>query len=136
MVVKVVEKEIGDGGLGGTADQSRMMLRQCGGGIESGVGDAPHADFLVVAVDVVDQPLDGVVGVVAFIAGSGGRVGSGRRVVDVGPHVVVGAFGHPTSAHVLMDEDVALVFHDGGRSDAWVDAVLAVGLASVGGSHQ
>ena len=87
---------LGRGGL-----ERGMRVDHAGGGVEAGIGDAPHADLAVVVGDVLDQPLDGVVGVGAF-------VGVLRAALDgaVRRHVDELAFGHVAAADVLVDEDV------------------------------
>ena len=50
-----------------------MRVDDAGGGVKAGIGDAPHADAAVVAADVLDQPVDGVVGVASSRRRPAGR---------------------------------------------------------------
>jgi hypothetical protein len=72
--------------------------------VERGVRDAPHPDTPVVIRHVLEEPLNRVVRVSAFVDVFGPRL-----LRDVRAHVDEIALGHPFSAHVLIDEDVALV---------------------------
>ena len=65
------------------------------------VGDAEDADLAVGLGDVLDQPVDGVVGVGGFVDGRGVQ-----RAVEGAVHDVV-ALGAVLAADVLDDADVA-----------------------------
>src|SRR5260221_305631 len=68
----------------------------------AGIGDAVHAHAAVVVGHVFDQPVDGVVGVGAFVHAVGVR--SGMQHFEF-------AFGAVAAANVLKDEDVAVGKH-------------------------
>ena len=73
---------------------------------EAVVGDAEDADLAVGLGNVLDQPVDGVVGVGGFVDG-GGVV----RAVEGAVHDVV-ALGAVLAADVLHDADVAAIDDD------------------------
>ncbi len=106
------------GACGLAATRAGMGVDDGGRGVEAGIGDAPDANLAVVVGHMLEQELDGVVGV-------GGVVDILRRFlfVDVGTHLDELAFAHPAAAHILVDEDVAavleLVAKGRGASDSW-----------------
>ena len=63
----VTHKEVGDWSLRRGGFEGGVRVDHSGGGEEAIVGDAPDAGFAVVVGDVVEEPLDGVVGVGAFV---------------------------------------------------------------------
>src|SRR5437764_13220592 len=88
--------------------------------VEAGIRNAVNADSAVVIRDLLDQPINRVVGVaglvdlVPFL------------VWDVGPHVFILAFAHVTAAHVLVNKDVALAREQLIRSQRRLVLVRAV----------
>ena len=82
----------------------RMCVDHAGGGEEARRRDAPRADATVVVRDVLDQPVDRVVGVGAFVDVLGAVLD-----VDVRRHVLEVALRHEPPARVLVDEDETVV---------------------------
>ena len=69
-------------------------------------------DPAVVVRHVLDQPVDGVVGVGALVdVGRAALLGD-----DVRPHVDELALRHPAAAHVLVGEDVAVLAEERRRA--------------------
>ena len=91
------------------------------------VGDAENADLAVGFGNVVDQPVDGVVGVGGFVDGGGIL-----RPVDGAVHHVV-ALGAVFAADVLDDADVAALDDDVGRVVVAVENRAEVGALEVRG---
>nr|GFC83418.1 hypothetical protein [Tanacetum cinerariifolium] len=83
------------------------------GGIKAGVRNAPLPHAAVGFGAVVQQVLDGVVGVGAFV-GSGFTGLSGQ----LGTHVFKRAFRHVAPPYILKGKDVALVQHRTAGADA------------------
>ena len=63
MVPVVADEPVGDRRLRRGRLERGVGVDHAGGGVEAGIGDAPHADLAVVVGHVLDQPVDGVVGV-------------------------------------------------------------------------
>ncbi len=82
----------------------RVRVDHSRGREEAGRRDAPGADATVVVRDVLDQPVDRVVGVGAFV-----DVLCAVLDVDVRRHVLEVALRHEAPARVLVDEDEAVV---------------------------
>src|SRR5689334_8251420 len=78
-----------------------MSANQTGGRIEARIGDAPHPYLAVVVGNVLDEPIDAVVGIGALI-----DVGRPAMSVLFGPHVRKSSFRHPAAAHILVDENI------------------------------
>jgi|SRR5579863_625413 len=102
-----------------------MGIDQAVRGVVAGIGDAPDADFAVVVWEIVDQPVDGVIGIGAVI-----EVAGAVKVGFVRADVYKRAFGHVAAADVLVDENESLCFGGFGRADA--DAVV---ISSVWGDR-
>src|SRR5206468_2985889 len=98
-----------------------------GGGVEAWVGNAPDADFAIVAGHVLEEELDRIVGV-------GGVVHVLRRllVIDVGAHLLEIPLAHPTAAHILVDKDVAAFLELLGGAEVGGKLVFTVGSHAVG----
>ena len=93
-----------DHGALGRGDFERGVRAEQGHGHRPAiVGGTDHADAAVGFGDVLDQPVDGVVGV-GGVVGLGGIQGADGRP---GHHIV--ALGAIFAADVLGDEDVAVV---------------------------
>src|SRR5207302_98247 len=96
------------------------------------IRDAPHADPAVVIWYVLDQPVDRVIGVRAFVDVVGAVL-----LRPVRPHVDELALRHPAPADVLVDDDVTLVAEERRGTEVRLVRILATpALASwsVGGS--
>src|SRR5581483_1580397 len=98
----VAEEHVGGRGLLGNSLKRRMGVDQRHGRRPAGIGDAPHADAPIVVGNILEQPLNGVVGVGALIRalGIGGR--ARRALHDECP------LRFESAAQVLEDEDVAV----------------------------
>ena len=90
----------------------RVGVDHAGDGVETRVRDARLPDLAVVPLHVLQQPLDGVVGVAALVD----LLALLRWVVR--PHIDELALGHPPPAHVLVDEDVPALAHSARRAAA------------------
>src|SRR5260370_24084633 len=101
-----------------------MRVDDAGGSEESWIGDAPYSGVPVIVGHVLEQPVDGVVEITAFV-----DILLRTLVIDVGTHLNKIAFRHITAANVLEDEDVAR-FVEVGR---WAE-LLAILIHPVG-SH-
>ena len=82
--------------------QRRMRIDHAGRRIKSRIGDPPHADFAVVVRDILDQPVDRVVGIGRFIDIPGPFL-----VGIVRSHVDELAFGHHRAPHILIGKNEA-----------------------------
>ena len=69
-------------------------------GIEPGIGVAEDAHAAVMALQLAQKPLDGVIRVTALVNGTGTLVG------DIGAYVDKLSLAAPASAHILKDDDV------------------------------
>ena len=67
MVEVVAGEPIVDRRLRADGLQGRVGVDHAAVGVKAGIGNAPLADFAVVILDVLDQPVDGVVGIGAFV---------------------------------------------------------------------
>ena len=109
--------------------QRRMRMDDAGGDVEAGLGNTDHAGAPVVVRDVLQQPVDGVVGIRALVDffRSLGRI--------EGPHLLELPFRHVAAARVLIDEDEAVFLKVLGRPErarilidaVWRDAVRRAG---------
>ena len=105
--------------------QRGMRMDDAGGDVEAGLGDADHSGAPVVVRDVLQQPVDRVVGV--------------RALVDLfwplgrieGPHLLEFPFRHVAAARVLVDEDEAVLLKVLGWSERARILVDAVGRDAV-----
>src|SRR5687767_11443596 len=95
----VTAEPVTDRSLRRTGLESRMRIYRAGACIESGIRDAVDPDAAVVVVDVLQQPLDRVVGVGRFVDLLG------RIVGDVGTHVHEFALTHPSASYILVNEN-------------------------------
>ena len=91
-----------------------MGVDHAGGAVETGVRDTPHADPAVGVGHVLEQILDGVVGVRRLV-----DVGWFRLVIQVRADVYERAFREIQVANILVDEDVALIPEE----LAWADGL-------------
>ena len=132
MIAVVAQEKVGHGRLGAGGSQRGMGVDDGGRRIEAWVGDAPYAHLVVVVGDVLEQELDGVVGVGCVVDVLGGFL-----VVDVGAHLDKIALAHPAATHVLVDKDVAAFFKlIRGAKVLWI-LILAVRGDAIGGPvHQ
>ena len=108
----VADEPVADGSLRRDCLDRRVRVDRPHRCIEAGVRDAPHADAAVVPGDVIEQPLDGVVGVRGLVHRVPALLDRHR------PHLDELPLGHELSAHVLVDEDEALVLEALRRSEA------------------
>lgn len=100
--------------------------------VEAGVGDAEHADAAVVAGDIFDHPVDGVVGIAGLV-----DIFIGLLVFVEGADVFECTFAHPAAADVLANYYVAfaqIVAQIAGEKISPI--VLAIGGAGVGRAGQ
>ncbi len=111
VVPVIADKPIGDRRLGRGRLERRMGVNHARIGVESRVGNARHAHLAVVPRHVFDEPFDRVKSVRGLI-----HVLRAVLVWNVGPHVDVFPFGHPSPAHVLIDEDVPFLSEERGRA--------------------
>ncbi len=126
-VVGVVPfEEVGHGSFGRGGLDRGVGVDDGGGGIESGIGDAPDADLAVVVGDVLEQPVHGVVHVGAFIGFAG------LRMVDMGAHFNKLPLRLVAAADVLQDEDVAGAGEGFGGAEARGILIFAVRGDAVG----
>src|SRR6185312_6490014 len=88
--------------------------------------DAEDADFAVVVIDVFQQPVDGVGHVGGFID---------AFAVFGGSHLHPVAFAVPAAAHVLADENVAVVDEVGIVGDVRLHDIVVVVAATVGSAR-
>ena len=68
----VAEEPVGNGRLRGDSLEGGMGVNGGHGGVEAWIGDAPDTDASVVEADVLDEPVDGVIGVTGLIHIVGG----------------------------------------------------------------
>ncbi len=102
VVMEVVADEpVGDGRLRRDSLERGMRVNGSHGGVEARIGDAPDADASIVVGNVLDEPVDAVIGVTGLV-----NIAGSFFVRDVGTHVLEGAFAEELSAHVLVDKDV------------------------------
>ena len=103
VVVKVVADEhVGRRGLLGNRLQRRVGLEQRHGGRPAGIGNAVDAHAAVIVGGVLQQPLDGVIGVGAFVDGLW------IALVSWGALHHEPAFRFEAAAQVLEDEDITV----------------------------
>ena len=117
------------GAWGETALRAGWPDEHAHGGVEAGIADAPLADAAIGSTDMLEQPLDGVVGVGALVHG-------GAADGPLGPHVHELALGHHPSAHILVDEDETLILEGSGRAQLRHEGLLTVGVHTVGRALQ
>ncbi len=82
-----------------------MRIDDAGSGVEARVADAPDAHLAIVVRDVLEQPGDCIVHVVALAA-----LPLGGCRLAVRGHFLPDAFGHIAAPHILAHEDVAGFF--------------------------
>ena len=104
-----------------------MGVDHGGGGEEAWLGDAPDADLASVAGDVFDEPIDGVVGVGAFVGVLRGFLDGLLRTGDGDI-----AFTHVAAADVLVDEDEFFAGEERRGTEVGGELVFTVGGAIVG----
>jgi hypothetical protein len=95
--------------------------------MEAGIGDSPYAHLAVVVGNLLEQEVDGVMGI-------GGVVHILGRflVVDVRMHLDKVALAHPAAAHVLIDKDVTALFELLRRAEVFWILIFAVGADVIG----
>ena len=120
---------IGDGSLRRHRDQRGVRVDHAGGGVEAGLRNAVHAYLAGIAGHVVDQPLDGVVGIGALVGIFGAAL---DRLVRADDDVV--AFAHVAAADVLIDEDKFLAREEFGGPEGGTVLIAAVGRDVVAGA--
>ena len=120
---------IGDGGLRGDGDERGVGVDHAGGGVEAGLRDAVHADFGGVVGNVLDEPVDGVVGVGALVGIFGAAL---DRLVGADDDVI--AFAHVAAADVLVGEDEFFAGEEFGGAEGGAVLVGAVGRDVVAGA--
>ena len=121
VIAIVAVADVAHRGLRGDGFEGGVGVHESVGGEEAGVGDAPHADLAVVVGHVLDEPVDGVEGVGAFV-GVLGSIVAGL----VGADVDEDAFGHVAAADIFIDEDEAFLFGGHGRADLGLVVIGAV----------
>ena len=99
-----------------------MRINHPSTGVEAWVRDPRHSDLAIVIGDLLDQPVDGVVGVRTLIDLLRRLLGEMRS------HVDKLTFRHPPPSHVLVNEDVAGFAELGRRSQIISVLVNAVRL--------
>lgn len=92
----VAAEKVDHGCLGRGGDQRGMRSGNGRGGVEARVGNSENARFAVVALHVLQEPLDSVISVGAF-----------AQRAAVRPHLKEDAFALVAAPHVLAHEDVA-----------------------------
>ena len=105
--------------------ERRMGIDHPHRGVEAGIGDAEHADVAVVVRHVLHQPVDGVVGVRAFIE----ILRALGRIERTDVHV--SALRAVAPAHVLRDEDELVLRQRAKRTGRVVVVVRAVWLECI-----
>lgn len=104
-----------------------MSIDEPRGSVKTRIGDPPHAHAAVVIGNIFDQPVDGVPGIGGLVE----ILGPGLHHL-VRTHVLILSLGHPTAAHVLINEDVAFLFEQEGRAHGVAIAIAAVRDHAVG----
>ena len=99
MVEVVSEKPVAYRSLGRNGAYGRMSARGGHKGIEPGIGVAEDAHAAVMALQLAQKPLDGVIRVTALVNGAGTLVG------DIGADIDKLSLAAPASAHILKDEE-------------------------------
>ena len=117
------------GACGSDGDQRGVRVDHARGGVESGLRNAVHPDLAGVAGNVLDQPVDGVVGVGALV----GVLGAALHGLVRADHDVV-AFAQIAAANVLIDEDEFLAREQLEGPSAGAVLVDAVGRDAVAGA--
>ena len=108
----VAHVEIGDRRLRRGGTDRRMRVDDAGRRVEARIGNTPDADTAVMVRHVLEQPVDAVVHVAAFV-----DIGHGLLHIMMRRHLQPAAFGHVAAAHVLEDVDVAGLVELLGRAD-------------------
>ena len=103
----------------------RMTIDAGHRGVKARIRNAVDADPAVVVRHVLNQPIDGVVGVGGLVDLLAGLVGNVR------PHVFVLAFAHVAPAHVLIDKDVAFAREQFIGAQRRLELIRAVGRDAV-----
>ena len=106
----VADKPIGHRRLRRGRLQSRMRVDHAGIRVEAGIRDTGHAHLAVMTRHVLDKPIDGVEGVRSLI-----HILRSIFARNIGSHVDILPFGHPPTAHVLVNEDVSFLAEQGRR---------------------
>ena len=128
LVKEVIEKPIGNRRLRRDGFERGVGIDHAGGAIETGIADAPEADLAVVAGNIFDEPLDGVMGVGAFVNALSSR--SRLR-----PDVLEGSLGHIAAAHVLINEDIAFFKKVSIWPETLAKGVVLIGLNAIWRAH-
>ena len=127
VVMPVIAQEpVGDRGLRGDGLERRVGARDRRGGVKTWVGDAENPDAPVVALDVLDEPVDRIVRIGRFI-----DVGGAWRPGQLRPDVLEGALAHVAAAHVLEHQDVPVLEHVAKGADLARELVHPGGLGVV-----
>ena len=100
-VAVVAVPDVVDGGLGRAGLERRVAIDQSCSGMKPGVGHTPDTEAPVVPRQVLQHPLDTVVGIAAFV-----HIGVAALDGNLRPHFDPLALGR-SGAHVLADEDIA-----------------------------
>src|SRR5579872_3984625 len=101
VVVEVVAQElIGRRGLFGNRLQVWVWMQKRHGGEPASVGGTEHSNLSVVVGDMMDEPIDGVIGI-------GGLIYSAGLIGGLPKHNEF-AFGSKAPANVLVNENVAI----------------------------
>ena len=83
-----------------------MRIWQSGSGVESRIGDPIHPYSTIVTGQILDHPINGVIGIGTFV-----DVSFIFWVIagNVGGHVVELPIAHVTTAYVLKGDDVSIL---------------------------
>ena len=109
-----------------------MGIDHAGGGVEAWIRDAPLANFAIVIGHILNEPVDCVEGIAAFVGVLLTFFNGAVR-----GHVGELAFAHVASTNVLGDEDVASFDEVVGGAEAGGVVVDSVGSDAVrGADHQ
>ena len=123
----VAQEKVSHGRLRAGCGQRRVRIDDGRRGIEAGVRDSPDADLTVVVGNVLEEVVDGVVGIGGVI-----HVLGRLLVVDVRTHLDIVALAHPAASHILIDEDVAALFELLGGAEVMRILVFAVRANAIG----
>src|SRR5215510_1023295 len=122
VVVPIVADEpIAYGRLRRSGFQCRVRIDDTHRNIKTRIRDAPHADTAIMVWNVLEQPLDRVVSVTAFV-----NLGRALLSRDIGTCIDELSFRHYPPAHVLINEDITFLGHLHRRSDGGLEVIGTV----------
>jgi len=122
----IAHKPVDDGGLGAAGLEGRVGIDHARGGVEPGIGNPRLTNFAIVSFDILEEELNRVVGVGAFVEILGTLVGV------VWAHIEECPLGHPAAPDILVNEDEAFFLEMGGWPQIQAVVVNTVRRDAVG----